>query len=254
MSTSETAVTTATLQSTTATLQSVPAALQSTPATLQSVPAAQEIALPVLALMAVLAYLIGSVSFAVWVSRWMGLPDPHTYGSGNPGATNVLRTGSRNAAFLTLLGDAGKGFAAVALATFSHGMHQQGSTGLAVVALAVFLGHLYPVFHRFQGGKGVATAAGVLLALNSLLGFATLATWVVAALVFRYSSLAALAAAFLAPAYALALVGSPGTVFSVALMSTLLVMRHTNNIRKLLRGEESRIGGRSKPAASAKGG
>jgi len=235
-------------------LQSVSATLQSVPATLQSLPTGPESALPWLALMAALAYLTGSVSFAVWVSRWMGLPDPHTYGSGNPGATNVLRTGSRNAAFLTLLGDAGKGFAAVALATFSHGMHQQGSTGLAVVALAVFLGHLYPVFHRFQGGKGVATAAGVLLALNSLLGFATLATWVVAALVFRYSSLAALAAAFLAPAYALALVGSPGTVFSVALMSTLLVMRHTNNIRKLLRGEESRIGGRSKPAASAKGG
>lgn len=232
-------------------LQSVSATLQSVPATLQSLPTGPESALPWLALMAALAYLTGSVSFAVWVSRWMGLPDPHTYGSGNPGATNVLRTGSRKAAFLTLLGDAGKGVAAVALAIFTQGIHQQGSAGLAVVALAVFLGHLYPVFHRFQGGKGVATAAGVLVALDTLLGCATIATWIVTALVFRYSSLAALAAAFLAPAYALFLVGSPATVLSVALMSTLLVLRHITNIRKLLRGEESRIGGRSKPAASA---
>jgi glycerol-3-phosphate acyltransferase PlsY len=237
-------------EATTAVLQSLPATLQTLPVTLQSLPAGQESTLPLLALMAALAYLIGSVSFAVWVSRWMGLPDPHTYGSGNPGATNVLRTGSRKAAFFTLLGDAGKGVAAVALATFTQGIHQQGSAGLAVVALAVLLGHLYPVFHRFRGGKGVATAAGVLVALDTLLGCATIATWIVTALVFRYSSLAALAAAFLAPAYALVFVVSPGTVLSVALMSTLLVLRHTTNIRKLLRGEESRIGGRSKPAES----
>lgn len=209
-----------------------------------------ENALPLLLLMAVLAYLIGSVSFAVWVSRWMRLPDPHTYGSGNPGATNVLRTGNRAAALLTLLGDAGKGIAAVMLASLTQEIHQQGVPGLVVVALAVFIGHLYPVFHRFKGGKGVATAAGVLLALNGLLGLATIATWIATALVFRYSSLAALTAAFLAPAYAYLLSSNPIVVLSVALMGTLLVLRHTSNIRKLLRGEESRIGGKTKPAES----
>jgi len=209
-----------------------------------------ENALPLLLLMAVLAYLIGSVSFAVWVSRWMRLPDPHTYGSGNPGATNVLRTGNRAAALLTLLGDAGKGIAAVMLASLTQAIHQQGVAGLAVVALAVFIGHLYPVFHRFKGGKGVATAAGALLALNGLLGLATIATWIATALVFRYSSLAALTAAFLAPAYAYLLSSNPIVVLSVALMGTLLVLRHTSNIRKLLRGEESRIGGKTKPAES----
>ena len=205
---------------------------------------------PLLALMAILAYLLGSISFAVWVSRWMGLPDPYSYGSGNPGATNVLRTGSRKAALLTLIGDAGKGLVAVALAAATQTLHQQGLTGLAVVALAAFVGHLYPVFHRFQGGKGVATAAGVLLAVHPGLGMATIATWVFIALVFRYSSLAALTAAFFAPAYAYLLLPSPPLVLAVAFMSSLLALRHRSNILKLLRGEESRIGGGSGSAST----
>ena len=190
----------------------------------------------------VCAYLIGSVSFAVLMSKAFGLPDPRTYGSNNPGATNVLRSGKKAAAVLTLLGDAAKGWLAVWLA--QHFM--PGDTMLvALVVLAAFLGHVFPVFLRFQGGKGVATALGVLLALNVWLGLAALATWLVVALVFRLSSLAALLAAAGAPIYA-ALLGMPREyVLASGLMSLLLFWRHKGNIRNLLSGKESRIGKKS---------
>ena len=200
----------------------------------------------ILALMALLAYLIGSISFAVWVSHWMGLPDPHSYGSGNPGATNVLRTGNRQAAIWTLLGDTGKGVLAVALAVATAKLHQQGMAGLALVGLAAFIGHLFPIWHRFQGGKGVATAAGVLLMLHPWMGMATVLTWLITAIVFRYSSLAALTAAFVAPGFAYVVHGGFDLVAGVSVMSILLVLRHRPNIAKLLRGEESKIGQRSK--------
>jgi glycerol-3-phosphate acyltransferase PlsY len=190
----------------------------------------------------VLAYLLGSVSFAVVVSRAMGLADPRSYGSGNPGATNVLRTGNRRAAVLTLIGDAAKGAVAVALATAVAQRYGFGDAVLAGVGLAAFVGHLYPVFHGFQGGKGVATAAGVLLALSPWLGLATLATWIAIAVFFRYSSLAALVAAVFAPAY-YALLGGVDAVLAVLVaMGALLVWRHRANVAKLLAGTESRIG------------
>lgn len=195
------------------------------------------------------AYLIGSVSFAVVVSKAMGLPDPHSYGSGNPGATNVLRTGSRKAALLTLVGDAGKGWLAVILARIFAPQFGVDATGIALCGLAAFLGHLYPVFHGFRGGKGVATAAGILLAFNWVLGVATLVTWLAIAAFFRYSSLAALVAAVFAPLYAFFLFGWTPLVPSVLAMSALLVWRHRTNIRKLLAGEESRIGAGKKRAA-----
>lgn len=186
----------------------------------------------------VAAYLLGSISFAVVTSRAFGIADPRTYGSGNPGATNVLRSGKKLAAALTLLGDAAKGWVAVMLAKHLA----LGDVQVALIALAVFLGHLFPVFLKFKGGKGVATALGVLLALNAWLGLATLTTWLFIALVFRLSSLAALTAAFLAPIYAM-LLGLPRTwaAASVA-MSLLLIWRHKRNIRNLLTGQESRIG------------
>ena len=184
------------------------------------------------------AYLLGSISFAVLVSKVMGLPDPHTYGSKNPGATNVLRTGSKAAALLTLLGDSCKGAVAVLLAiAFVTTVPVE----LALVGLAAFLGHLYPVFHRFQGGKGVATAAGVLLALDWRVGVGTLLTWGIIALFLRYSSLAALVAALFAPIGAAYLLGwQAGAV--VAVMSAFLVWRHKANIERLLAGTEPRIG------------
>ncbi len=196
----------------------------------------------------VIAYLIGSLSFAVIVSRAFGLPDPKTYGSGNPGATNVLRTGNRLAAALTLAGDALKGFAAVMLARWFGPPFGVGSAGIDAVALAVFLGHLYPAFFGFRGGKGVATAAGVLFAMNVWLGLATLFTWAIVAALFRYSSLAALAAAFVAPFFAAVLSGAPLAVATVAAISLLLIWRHRDNVRRLLAGAETRIGG--KKAAS----
>ncbi len=186
----------------------------------------------------VAAYLLGSISFAVVTSRAFGIADPRTYGSGNPGATNVLRSGKKLAAALTLLGDAAKGWVAVVLAKHLA----LGDVQVALIALAVFLGHLFPVFLKFKGGKGVATALGVLLALNAWLGLAALATWLLIALVFRLSSLAALTAAFLAPIYA-ALLGMPcGWVWASVAMSLLLIWRHKRNIRNLLAGQESRIG------------
>ena len=192
----------------------------------------------------VAAYLLGSVSFAVLMSKAFGLPDPRSYGSGNPGATNVLRSGRKAAAGLTLLGDAAKGWLAVFAAMWFAPRDEQGALLIAAVALAVFLGHLFPVFLRFKGGKGVATALGVLLALNVWLGLCALATWMMVALLFRFSSLAALTAAAGAPVYALVL-GLPRVwVLATGIMLLLLLWRHKNNIRNLLAGTEPRIGKR----------
>lgn len=194
------------------------------------------------------AYLLGSVPFAMISSKVFGLADPRTYGSGNPGATNVLRSGKKSAAALTLLGDAAKGWLAVFVAMRFAAADEAGARLIAVVALAVFLGHLFPVFLKFKGGKGVATALGVLLALNVWLGLAALATWLLVALVFRLSSLAALVAATGAPVYAM-LLGLPRDwVFTSAVMSLLLIWRHKQNIQNLLSGRESRIGANKKPA------
>jgi len=187
-------------------------------------------------------YLVGSLSFAVIVSRLMGLSDPRTYGSGNPGATNVLRSGSRKAAVLTLLLDALKGFVPVFLVDQLGGRIGLGEGTVALVGLAAFVGHLWPVFFRFKGGKGVATAAGVLFGFNPLLGLATLATWIIIAFFFRYSSLAAIVSAVFAPFYQLLIWGGGPIAGVVALMGLLLVWRHTANIQKLLAGTESKLG------------
>lgn len=185
-----------------------------------------------------LAYLLGSISFAIIVSRVMRLDDPRTYGSGNPGATNVLRSGNRWAAVLTLLGDALKGWLAVELAQL---LQLDGLT-VALTGLAVFAGHLWPVFFRFQGGKGVATAVGVLLALNGWLGLACLGVWLLVALTTRLSSLSALVASALAPLLAWLLLGELHDVLIVGCMSLLLIWKHKKNIIGLLQGTESRIG------------
>jgi glycerol-3-phosphate acyltransferase PlsY len=198
-------------------------------------------------LFAVAAYLIGSISFAVVVSKTMGLDDPRSYGSKNPGATNVLRSGNKKAAILTLLGDAVKGFVAVWLAKQFGPAYGIDNSGVALVAIAVFIGHLWPVFFRFIGGKGVATALGVLLALNLWLGVATLITWLVIAFAFRYSSLAALIASIFAPFYYALLFGTADPILlAVAAMSVLLIARHRKNIANLLAGKEGRIGSRKK--------
>lgn len=197
-------------------------------------------------LFAIAAYLIGSVSFAVVVSKLFGLSDPRTYGSGNPGATNVLRSGNKAAAVLTLLGDCFKGWLAVWLAQTFAQRFDVGDNGIALVALAVFLGHLWPVFFRFVGGKGVATALGVLLGLNPWLGLATVVTWLVVAYAFRYSSLAALVAAVFAPFYYGLLFGIDMKLLAVLLMSALLLYRHRQNIANLMAGKESRIGSKKK--------
>ncbi|ESJ25823.1 glycerol-3-phosphate acyltransferase [Cupriavidus sp. HPC(L)] len=196
---------------------------------------------------ALLAYLIGSVSFAVVVSKTMGLPDPHSYGSGNPGATNVLRTGNKKAALLTLLGDGLKGWLAVWLAQRFGPDYGVDQTGIALVAVAVFLGHLFPVFHRFAGGKGVATAAGILFAIHPWLGLGTLATWLIIAFFFRYSSLAALVSAIFAPFFYVLMFGADGMAAAIVAISALLILRHRQNIAKLLSGQESRIGEKKKP-------
>lgn len=191
----------------------------------------------------VCAYLLGSVSFAVLMSRAFALPDPRTYGSQNPGATNVLRSGKKSAAALTLMGDAAKGTVAVVLAQhFLPGNYM----AIAMVALAVFMGHLFPLFLRFKGGKGVATAVGVLLALNLWLGLAALATWLLVALIFRLSSLSALLAAAATPIYAILLAVPREYVLVVSVLSLLLIWRHKGNIQNLLAGKESKIGSKSK--------
>lgn len=194
-----------------------------------------------------IAYLIGSISFAVLVSRAFGLPDPRSYGSGNPGATNVLRTGRKAAAALTLLGDAFKGWFAVAL-TQQHVVADP--VAIAAAAVAVVAGHLWPLFFRFEGGKGVSTAVGVLLALDPWLAAGAIATWVIIAFFFRISSLAALVAAAFAPFFSFLLYGmnrfALEPALGVTVISLLLVWRHRTNIRNLLAGTESRIGGRGR--------
>ena len=188
------------------------------------------------------AYLIGSVPFAVIVSRALGLADPRTYGSGNPGATNVLRSGNKWAAALTLLGDGFKGWFAVWLALRMGAPYGIGDPAVALVAIAVVVGHLYPVFLRFRGGKGIATAAGVVLALNPWLALATAMTWLIVAFFFRYSSLASIAAAVFAPFYSAFGWGFDARFVAVAVIAGFTVYRHKLNIRHLLAGTERRIG------------
>lgn len=210
--------------------------------------------LPILA--TIVAYLIGSLSFAVIVSKAFGLNDPRTYGSGNPGATNVLRSGSKKAAAVTLLLDALKGFVPVVLVKVFGPQFGLGEGTLALVAIAAFLGHLFPVFFQFKGGKGVATALGVLLGISGWLGLFVLLTWLAVAVISRYSSLSALIASIAAPVYYVLLDGSlwsaekPLTLAIIA-MSALLLWRHAQNIGRLLKGQESKIGSKKdKPAAA----
>ena len=193
------------------------------------------------------AYLVGSLSFAVIVSRVMGLEDPRTYGSQNPGATNVLRSGNKQAAIATLLFDALKGYFPVLLVKLFGPAFGLDDRAVALVAISAFIGHLWPVFFAFKGGKGVATAAGILFGVEPLLGLATMGTWVIVAFFSRYSSLAALAASLFAPAYYLfgnqiAWQTSNAELLAVTVMSALLLMRHKDNISRLISGEETRIG------------
>ncbi len=199
------------------------------------------------AIVLILGYLIGSVSFAVVVSKAMGLRDPRSFGSGNPGATNVLRGGNKAAAILTLLGDAAKGWAAVALAAWAASAGLAPETAVPWAGLAAFLGHLYPVFLRFKGGKGVATALGVLLALQPWLALATVATWVIVLYVTRYVSLASIVAAVFAPCYYIlggrvAWRMDAATAVVIAALAVLLIVRHNANIARLLAGKENRFG------------
>ncbi len=194
------------------------------------------------AIAAVVSYLVGSLSFAVIVSRLFGLADPRTYGSGNPGATNVLRSGNKAAAILTLLFDAVKGYVPVIVALrlgLDQGLSQQ---VVAAAGLGAFIGHLWPVFFKFEGGKGVATAAGVLLGFAGALGGLVLLVWIAMAAIFRYSSLAALTASLAAPLIQIYLQGVNITTAVVVIMSALLIWRHEANIRKLLAGQESKLG------------
>ena len=200
---------------------------------------------PLLATVA--AYLIGSLSFAVLVSRFMGLNDPRTYGSKNPGATNVLRSGNKAAAVITLLLDALKGWLPVVAVKWWGEAYGLGDGTVALVGIAAFLGHLYPVFFRFQGGKGVATAAGVIFGFQPWLGLAALATWVIIAAFFRYSSLASIVTAVFAPAFFLlghrVAWDAPGVqVMSLVVMGMLLVYRHAENNNRLMAGKESKLG------------
>ncbi len=195
-------------------------------------------------LFTIAAYLIGSISFALVISKLFGLSDPRTYGSKNPGATNVLRSGNKAAAALTLIGDGAKGWLAVWLVQTWGPAYSVNTHGVALVALAVFLGHLWPIFFRFVGGKGVATALGVLLGINGWLGLATLVTWLVIAYAFRYSSLAALVAAIFAPFYYGLLFGTNPVLLAISIMSGLLLYRHKQNIKNLCAGKESKLGQR----------
>ncbi len=193
-------------------------------------------------------YLVGSLSFAVIVSRGMGLSDPRSYGSKNPGATNVLRSGNKAAAIITLVLDALKGYLPVLAVLIWGPRLGLGEATAAFTGLAAFLGHLWPVFFRFQGGKGVATAAGVIFAINPLLGVFTLASWALVAFFFRYSSLASLVAAVFAPFFQSLIWGPETSTLAIAVMTLLLVWRHEANIRKLLAGTESKIGAKAAPA------
>ena len=202
-----------------------------------------------------LAYLIVYISFSVVVSKCMNLPDPHSYGSGNPGATNVLRTGNKLAAALTFLGDALKGYFAVMLARILLGDQSLtstlGSWVLCGVVIAVFLGHLFPIFHGFKGGKGVATACGILFGVNAILGIATLSTWIIVAVFLRYSSLAAIAAAVFGPIYFVFLFGLQPMGIALLIVCMLLIWRHRSNIQNLLNGTESRIGSKKQQSKKA---
>ena len=188
------------------------------------------------------AYLVGSVPFAMISARLFGLADPRSYGSGNPGATNVLRSGNKKAALFTLIGDALKGWVAVFVAQkmgFSDNV-------VGLVALAVFFGHLYPVFLKFKGGKGVATGAGVLIGLDPLLGLAVIGTWLFIAFAFRYSSLAAILAGALAPVYSLLMHGANPQIFVIGIIAMALIGKHWQNLQRLLAGQETRIGSKNK--------
>ncbi len=188
------------------------------------------------------AYLLGSISFAVVASWLFKLPDPRSYGSRNPGATNVLRTGKKVAAAVTLLGDAGKGWVAVEAAKYMENIWNLGAEAVAGAALAVFLGHLFPVFLAFRGGKGVATSAGILLGLNLGLGALSILTWIIVALVSRISSLSALLSALLAPLYAYFLLDKGMLIITVSIISIFLIIKHRANIANLVAGEEAKIG------------
>jgi glycerol-3-phosphate acyltransferase PlsY len=209
---------------------------------------------PLMSLAAIVAaYLLGSLSFAVIVSRFAGLADPRTYGSGNPGATNVLRSGHRGAAVLTLVFDVLKGYVPVLLALLWRERFGFGEVTVALVGLAAFVGHLWPVFFRFRGGKGVATAAGVVLALNPLLGLATLASFAIVVGFSRYVSLGSIVAAVFAPFYQMLIWGGGAYLLALLPMGLLLIWRHAANIRKLLAGTESRLGQKA-PGAEARPG
>jgi glycerol-3-phosphate acyltransferase PlsY len=194
----------------------------------------------------VLAYLLGSVSFAIIVSKFFKLSDPRTYGSKNPGATNVLRSGNKAAAAITLLLDALKGWLAIWLVENIGPRYGVDDNAVAWVAVAVFLGHLYPIFFKFKGGKGVATALGVFVGLAWWLGLATAVTWLVIAIFFRYSSLAAIVAAVFAPFYYVLLVGTDEIALAIVVISAFVLYRHRQNIANLLAGKESRIGSKKK--------
>jgi acyl phosphate:glycerol-3-phosphate acyltransferase len=199
------------------------------------------------ALATLVAYLLGSLTFAVFVCKLLGLPDPRTYGSKNPGSSNVLRSGSKIAALLTLLLDALKGFIPVLLVKLYGEHYGLGAGAMALVGLAAFFGHLYPIYFKFKGGKGVATAAGVILAISWPLGLATLGTWLIIAYFFRYSSLAALVAAVFAPVYYLmgdsvAWSADKSIALALVVMGAMLVYAHRENITRLLKGTESRLG------------
>jgi acyl phosphate:glycerol-3-phosphate acyltransferase len=194
------------------------------------------------ALAVVAAYLLGSVPFAMISSKLFGLADPRTYGSGNPGATNVLRSGNKKAAVFTLVGDALKGWVAV----FAAQKLGFSDNAVGLVALAVFFGHLFPVFLKFRGGKGVATSAGVLVALDPLLGLATLATWIFVAFAFRYSSLASVLAAALAPVFQIMIHGANGQTIVVGILALALIGKHWQNLQRLLGGQEAKIGSKKK--------
>jgi len=212
----------------------------------------------VILLLALGAYLIGSLSFAVIISRLMGLDDPRTYGSQNPGATNVLRSGNKQAAIATLLFDALKGYFPVLLVKLFGPQFGLDDRAVALVALSAFIGHLWPVFFGFKGGKGVATAAGVLFGVEPVLGAATVGTWLIVAFFFRYSSLAALAASVFAPGYyvfgdKIAWQTSEAELLAVMVMSALLLMRHKDNIARLVTGQESKIGAKKEAPPSEPG-